>query len=74
MWAQCFPGMAWASAYCGGSVTPGMHTDGHMVGADALIYMVRHCGAECCMARHPEHDTWRSLAESFGLVEQESRR
>ena len=37
MWAQCFPGMAWASAYCGGSVTPGLRTDGHMVGADALI-------------------------------------
>ena len=26
------------------------------------------------MARHPEQDAWRSLAESFGLVEQESRR
>ena len=40
MWPLCFPGTAWTSAYFGGGAASAMHTDAHVVGADALVYIV----------------------------------
>ena len=40
VWAQCFPGTLWTSAYFGGGAASAMHNDAHVKGADALIYIV----------------------------------